>query len=187
MDEDQQSNSRSAWRHARTGIVMLALLGLVVWAGWQGYLAFTEPSNRGNGASAECVPADPDSPRTVPTDRVSVRVYNATLTAGLATRVGTQLSEQGFNVIEIANDPKQRSIGGEALIVSNGNVKARVRTLKQFVPEARGVKDGRNGKVLDLVLGESFVRLTIPPPVCPSETEDGADQTVNSAGLGIPR
>jgi hypothetical protein len=167
MTNEDGERSGQVWRHVRTAVVLLCLLGLVGWAGWTGYQAFTEPPS--GSSEVVCTPRDPNAGATVNPRRVRVRVYNATLTAGLASAVAEDLSEQGFQVVEIANDPQQRSIAENALIVSSGQVKDRVRTLRAYVPGARRARDARESRVLDLVLGESFDGLTIPPPRCPRE------------------
>lgn len=101
------------WRMAKSPVILLSLLILVVVAGLWGYQAMTAPPPP--PYVAPCVERPvPDGKLT--SDLVSVRVFNASNKRGKAAEVSQQLKRQGFTVTRVANaDQKQQKsvvIGG---------------------------------------------------------------------------
>jgi hypothetical protein len=90
---------------------------------------------------------------------VSLRVYNATDTAGLATEVANSLKERGFTVGEIANDTSGREVTGVGELRHGPLGKDAADYVRLFVPGAGDYPDTRATDVVDVVIGPDFTTL----------------------------
>ncbi|MGY1814854.1 LytR C-terminal domain-containing protein [Blastococcus sp. SYSU D00820] len=134
-------------------LLVLALAALAVWWNVLRDAAEAEQANDAACASAEAAPPSLD-PATV-----SVRVFNATDTAGLAQQVAAELQSRGFVVDEIANDPEDREVTGVGEI-RHGKPGADVaRFLRVLLPTAELFEDTRPTAQVDLVIGPQFAGL----------------------------
>lgn len=166
----RQSGRSAAQRRARRraaitlSVLCVALIVAFVIAlgynqGWIGARSTAAPTN----AAQTCSPVQPAPPRDV-----IVNVYNATDRNGLARAAAKALTEQGFRIASVTNDPLQKSIPGigEVRWGSAGTEEARAVLLR--VPGARSMQDTRADASVDLVLGESFTAISVvgqaPPP-----------------------
>ena len=140
-------------------LLVLALAALVVW--WNVF--DTEGEIQAEEAEA-CASASAAPPSLDPTT-VSLRVLNATDTAGLAQTVAASLQERGFVVEEIANDPTEREVTGvgELRHGPRGNEAATYVAL--FLPGAGDLLDVRATAVVDFVIGPDFAGLAPPEEV----------------------
>lgn len=93
-------------------------------------------------------------PRTA---KVKVNVFNATDHVGLANTVATILTERGFVVKKVANDPRHSTVLGPAEIRYGVKGRKAAELLHYYFPDAAMTQDTRPKKVVDVVLGAQFV------------------------------
>jgi uncharacterized membrane protein (DUF485 family) len=94
---------------------------------------------------------------------VTVNVYNATSRDGLAASVAESLQKLGFNVDKVGNDPLSLSVLGVAEIRRGPAGDAGAALTARLVPGAKVVPDERTDDTVDIVLGNTFTRLSAPP------------------------
>lgn len=153
-------------RHRRTvftmGVVGVLLSGTVVYglSYVKGWLPGSNPTSLAN---ANCSTTK-FKPLLTPRD-VTINVYNATPTAGLASKVARTLEKRGFSVGAVDNDPLGRTVlsPGEIRHGPSGAIPAVIAAT--MLPGASSVTDDRTDRTVDLVLGKTFNknRLRIPP------------------------
>ena len=99
---------------------------------------------------------------SAPGDRVQLRVYNATAREGLARTVATQLAGRGFAVVATANDPLVgvRLVEGSAEVRYGPDGQRWAEQVRKQVPGATLYRDAREGRIIDVVIGERFRRLS---------------------------
>lgn len=138
------------------------MLGTFAYAAayYQGLIGTRVPEAVASPARQVVAPVKALLPRAV-----TVNVYNSTDRAGLAASVAKTLRTQGFKVAEVANDPLGRSISGVGEI-RYGRLGAAGATLAATrLSGARLVVDARTDATVDLVLGDKFTVLKVPPKV----------------------
>ena len=116
---------------------------------------------------------------------VTVNVFNATATSGLASKTATALEDRGFVIGKVANDPADRDIAGVGEIRFGPKGAEEAELLLLYVPGAELVEVKRKGQKVDLAMGDAFsglapeqevnAALSSPSPVasgvgCPSTT-----------------
>ncbi len=140
-------------------LLVLALAALVVWWNVFDTEGEIEAQEAQACASASAAPPSLDPPT------VSLRVFNATDTAGLAQEVAAALQQRGFVVEEIANDPTEREVTGigELRHGPRGNDAGAFVSL--FVPGAGDFLDTRATAQVDFVIGPDFAGLAPPEEV----------------------
>jgi hypothetical protein len=150
---------RRRYRRVRTAITLVILIGLVVWAAWFAWRVVTEPAAKAD--ETEPVTKSPVCAVAVPTEapppeEISVNIYNGTSRNGLASQVARELRVQGYVILDVANDPLNRSVTGVAEVrAADAENLAVVLIMSQF-PGAVFVPEERSGEVIDVVLGEQF-------------------------------
>jgi hypothetical protein len=173
LERDHEPRGRD-FRPLRTAITMLLLLGLVAGAAWYGWQNVTEPA----GGEEEdqvvtttpvCAMAEPEDPP--PPEEISINVYNGTNRSGLANQVAREMREQGFVILDVANDPAGRSITGVAEIRAVTDDVAVQYIMSQF-PGSVFLPDERQDEAIDVVLGEAFEEIG------PQDEEPDPDSTV---------
>jgi hypothetical protein len=96
---------------------------------------------------------------------VTINVYNATPTAGLASKVARSLEQRGFTVGTVDNDPLGQTVlsAGEIRHGRSGAIPAVIAST--ILPAAGSMVDERRDTTVDLVLGKAFnkKRLRLPP------------------------
>lgn len=101
--------------------------------------------------------------RRLPTaSSVSLRVFNSTTRYRLAASTAWLLTQRGFGVTSIANDPLGRSIQTAGSVYFGKAGRTEARLLKQHVPGVSLVRDQRTDSSVDLVLGWQFNGLASP-------------------------
>jgi hypothetical protein len=96
---------------------------------------------------------------------ITLRVYNATDTAGLATTVANSLKERGFTVGEIANDTSGRTVTGVGELRHGSLGKDNADYLRLYIPGAGDYPDTRADDTVDVVIGPDFKTLATPDEV----------------------
>lgn len=168
---------RSFTKPIRTAIVLALLAVAVVVAGRWGWTQLTQPfgDEAQAGATPSCTP-NPEEIAALPApDSIVIRVFNASGSEGLATATADELAAQGFQIVQVDNDPSGEQIGGVGEIRSAPKSAARVEQLLRYVPGAEWVQDDRSGPRLDLAIGAGFSGITVPEPLPEGATENTED------------
>ncbi len=134
-------------------LLVLALAALVVW--WNVF--DTEGELEAQEAEA-CASASAAPPSLDPTT-VTLRVFNATDTGGLAQEVAASLQERGFVVEEIANDPAEREVTGVGELRHGPRGNDAARYVRVFIPDSGDYPDTRADATVDVVVGPEFATL----------------------------
>ena len=105
------------------------------------------------------------APPSLDATTVTLRVFNATPTAGLATTVAEALQGRGFVVSEIGNDGTSREVTGvgEVRFGARGRDAGRFLSLQQ--PGIPLHQDTRATATVDLVIGPAWDQLATPEEV----------------------
>ena len=132
------------------GLLLVFALSLAYVQGWLG-----TPGGGADDASSSTAVVAP-APALEPSS-VTVNVYNATSTAGLAGRTGDAVRARGFTVGTVANDPEGADIPGVGVIRHGESGLAGAQLLLAQLPEGvELVDDGRQAASVDLVLGDGW-------------------------------
>ncbi|MGY1644339.1 LytR C-terminal domain-containing protein [Geodermatophilus sp. SYSU D00703] len=153
-------------------LLVLALAALAVW--WN---VLQDEQDRDAAQAAACDTAAAAPPSLDPST-LSVRVFNATDTAGLAQQVAADLQGRGFVVDEVANDPTDREVTGVGEIRHGPRGSDAAAYLALFLQGAGDFLDTRATAQVDLVLGPEF---TFPDSLSSPEELAAALSTVSSA------
>jgi hypothetical protein len=174
--EHEPPPRRRDLRPLRTAITMMFLLGLVVGAAYYSWQIVTEPTGVEEEddvvavttpACAMPVPEDPPPP-----EEISVHVYNGTNRSGLANQVARELREQGFIILDVANDPAGRSVTAVAEIRAESMEDDAVRLIMANFPGSVFLAEERDDDTIDVVVGEAYVEIG------PQDEEPDPDATV---------
>lgn len=174
---------RSIIRPLRT-LVVLVLLGVgVFYAGRWGWEQLSQPFGDPEltaAATEEAIPCTP-APQGIESlpkpSAIKVNVYNASGIGGLAAQTAEELSQKGFQIGAVDNDPLGKRISGVGEIRSAPNVKKRVEQLLRYVPGAVWVQDNRPGKTLDFAIGTGFSGVSTPKPL-PKQPKDNTEDDI---------
>ena len=140
-------------------LLVLALAALGVW--WK---VFGDAAEQQQQTEAACSSAA-DAPPALDPATISVRVFNATDTAGLAQQVAAELQARGFVVDEIANDPSEREVTGPGEIRHGPRGNEAAAYLAVYLPGGGDFLDTRATAQVDLVIGPDFSGLPSPEEV----------------------
>ncbi len=148
------------WRIAKTPVILLSLLLLVMLSGWWGYNAMTAP----------CVERPlPDG--VLKSEMVQVRVHNASTKRGKAAEVSQQLKRQGFTVRGVGNaDENQEKSVIKGYAKNAPEVELVLQQFNGFEVEA----DGRRDRSVEVIIGQNYDSMIAEAP---RELQTGA-QTV---------
>jgi hypothetical protein len=158
----------AARRRVRHGVVFTLLVLVVLGAGttaagvYQGWWEWPPWEGLDEPAPVRTVVACPTPEVTAaPVADVTLTVLNSTSRTGLAGDTAAQLTERGFTVGAIGNDPGG-PISGTAVVRHGPEGLLAARTVAAHVPGAELMDDGRAGAAVELSLGESFEGLGPP-------------------------
>jgi hypothetical protein len=140
-------------------LLVLAVAALAVW--W--YVIRQEKQHvEAQQAACETVAA---APLALDPATVSLRVFNATDTAGLAQTVAAALQERGFVVDEIANDTSGREVTGIGELRHGPRGTDAADYMRLLLPGAGDYLDTRATEQVDVVVGPDFTTLATPEDV----------------------
>ncbi|MDO5499415.1 MAG: LytR C-terminal domain-containing protein [Propionibacteriaceae bacterium] len=147
------------WRIAKTPVILLSLLGLVLLAGSWGYAAMTAPLPPPYVNPCVDQPV-PDG--KLKSEMISVRVLNASNKRGKAAEVSQQLKRQGFKVTRVGNadDNQQRSV----IIGAEANSPEVELVAAQFVGfDTEG--DDRRDRSVEVRIGQNYESMVADAPI----------------------
>ena len=133
------------FRLIATPLLLLALVGLLVWGAFWGWRNLTAPLPEPEPTPCVVVTAD-----LVTVADVSVRVYNAGFTSGLANRVSARLEDAGFTIIRVDNT-EERITQGVVIRTAEGNTPA-IRLTSSYFADATVEYDDRVDGTVDVLL-----------------------------------
>ncbi|WP_324273369.1 LytR C-terminal domain-containing protein [Blastococcus brunescens] len=136
-------------------LLVLALAALGVW--WN--VLRTEKQEAAEQAAACESVAEVAPPTELEPGDITLRVFNATSTAGLAQTVATALGERGFIIDEVANDTSEREVTGVGELRYGARGADAARYVRLFLPEAGDYQDVRADARVDVVVGPDFTTL----------------------------
>ena len=154
------------FRLIATPLLLLGLLGLLVWGSFWGWRNLTAPL-----PTPEPTPCVTVATELVNVTDISVRVYNAGFTSGLANRVKTQLSEAGFNVVKVDNT-EERVTKGVIVRTSEDNQPG-VRLVSSYFSEVEVEYDDRVDGTVDVLLASEWGDFGTEPLYQVSSGRDG--------------
>jgi LytR cell envelope-related transcriptional attenuator len=144
-------------------VVTLMMLGTFFYAAayYQGWVG-----NRPTPGAVATPTCGKDTPAPALAPRaLAINVYNATERPGLAASVAKSLRSQGFKVVNVANDPLGKAIGGVGEVRHGPTGVVGATLMATRLSGAKVVKDARADGTVDLVLGSKFMTLSAPPKV----------------------
>ncbi|MCW2697493.1 MAG: uncharacterized protein JWR62_2578 [Modestobacter sp.] len=135
-------------------LLVLALAAMAVW--WN---VLSRDAAMDQAQAAACDSAEEAPPSLDPTT-VTLRVFNATPTAGLATTVAEALQARGFVVSEIGNDPNpDLEVTGVGELRYGRRGAETAEFVAVFLPQVGERADTRADGIVDVVLGPDFQQL----------------------------
>lgn len=149
----------------RTPITLLLLVALLVAAGWYGVRQLRTPGTTTAPVSTVCTPQPVISPPPrvrIPASSVTVNVYNASNTAGLADRTAVLMKARGFTIGAVDNDPLDSNYKGLVLVRGAARDLPSVKLVMAQEVGAVFQKNTSTNDTVDMVLGARFRLLTTP-------------------------
>jgi hypothetical protein len=140
-------------------LLVLAVAAVAVW--W--YVIRQEKQQEADQEAA-CSTAAAAPPSLDPAT-ISLRVFNATDTAGLAGTVTEALEARGFTVAETANDSSGREVTGVGELRHGPRGTDAADFVRLTVPGAGDFLDTRADATVDVVIGPDFTTLATPEEV----------------------
>lgn len=167
-EQDRGRQLRRRHMHERQAVIFGVLLAGLALAGLGAAAVFTgsldlpvfarefaaEPSPT---ATQDPYPCPPAGALPVPTNQISVKVYNATTRVGLAGATAASLAERGFVIVVTENAPA--TYDGKARIIFGTTGVAQAYTLAAHIDGAVLVLDARADATVDVALGGEFAEL----------------------------
>jgi LytR cell envelope-related transcriptional attenuator len=135
-------------------LLVLALAALGVW--WN--VLRQEKQETAAEQEEACATVEAAAPSLDPAT-ITLRVFNATDTAGLASTVAAELQGRGFIVEEIANDSSGRAVTGVGELRHGPRGAEAAEFVRLTMPGAGDYPDTRATEVVDVVIGPEFTAL----------------------------
>ncbi|WP_188836253.1 LytR C-terminal domain-containing protein [Flexivirga endophytica] len=120
--------------------------------------------NHHDTATESCLNAPSTPTMKIALNTIHANVWNAGGKAGQAASVASQLTWRGVHVIDTGNDPKGGQPPKHAEIRYGANGKQIALTLAQQIKDAKLEQDDRTNPSVDVVIGEKFALVPVPPP-----------------------
>jgi hypothetical protein len=139
-------------------LIFLAVLAVAAAAVWWNVLRTEAAEDAREEAACESA-AESAPPTDLDPASITVRVLNATDTAGLAQTVATALQERGFVIGEVANDSSGREVTGVGELRHGPRGNDAARYVRVYIPGAGDYPDTRADATVDVVVGPEFTTL----------------------------
>lgn len=149
-------------RQIRATVTLLLALAFLGGAFYTAYSYIQNDARSPQAKASDCATGTVDKPIAKPST-VTVNVYNATSTAGLAAEVARKLKQRGYQIGEIDNDPLKKKVTGSAEIRYGDSGRAQARSARLAIKDAKLVNDKRTDETIDLVIGAKYQDLSAPP------------------------
>lgn len=156
-------SGRPPWLTAVIIAVGVLVVFAVVFAVWNALRKDSAPSAEQSvdASASPCVTATVATSKVLPLpSQVRINVYNSTSKTGLAKKTARALSQKGFKISKVSNDPLKKKIEGVAQIRYGPKGELSAQLLLLYVPGAEMVNDYRTGKKIDLSTGTTFSGLS---------------------------
>lgn len=142
-------------RALKSGLTLLALLGLVVGGGIWGWAAFTQPLPE-RGEPPICVDTPVSAGSSVFPEQVIVSVFNASDRAGLAGLTADLLADEGFGTGVLGNAPSGTDVEvAEVWVEDSTNPAARL--VRSYLGKRAKVSERASlGPGVTVVVGSGF-------------------------------
>ena len=140
-------------------LLVLAVAAVAVW-----WYVIRQEKQHVEAQQAACSTVEAAPPSLDPTT-VSLRVFNATDTAGLASTVTEALEARGFIVAETANDSSGREVTGVGELRHGPRGTDAADYMRLVLPGAGDFLDTRATEQVDVVVGPDFTTLATPEEV----------------------
>jgi len=139
------------------GLIFLLVLALAALGVWWNVLRQDAALDQARAAACTSAAAAPPS---LDATTVTLRVFNATPTAGLATTVASALQGRGFVVSEIGNDPNpDLEVTGVGELRYGPRGRENAEFIRVYLPSIGDRADTRADAIVDVVLGPEFQAL----------------------------
>jgi hypothetical protein len=162
-------------------LIFLLVLALAALGVWWNVLRNEEAPAQDSANAADCSTPAGNAPPSLDPGTISVRVLNATDTAGLAQTVAEELQLRGFVIDEIANDSSEREVTGVGEVRHGPRGNDAAAFLALVLPGAGDYLDTRATEQVDLVLGPEYTQLATAEEVAaaldPAAAPSGACET----------
>lgn len=161
-------------RHLLTGVTLIGLCVLVVWAamwGWRSLFAnLPDPTLLAQDPTPACQPVHVEAGGKVRAREVQVSIFNSGERQGLAGETMDHLVERGFIGGEVGNAPDNVRIARvQVWSTERGDPRARL-VARQFGKKVKVHLSKKDlGSGVDVVLGDRFQRLSKAPRVVTSK------------------
>lgn len=132
-----------------TPLLLLGLVALLIWGAFWGWRNLTAPL-----PTPEPTPCVTVTTELVNITQVSVRVYNAGFTSGLASRVGSKLEEVGFQVVRIENTDERVTRG--VVVRANKDNPSGIRLVASYFASVEIEYDDRVDGTIDVLLASDW-------------------------------
>ena len=140
-------------------LLVLAVAAVAVW-----WYVIRQEKQHVEAQQAACSTAEAAPPSLDPAT-VTLRVFNATDTSGLAQQVTDSLEARGFTVAETANDSSGREVTGVGELRYGPLGKEPAAYVALYLPGATDFQDTRADATVDVVVGPEFTTLATPEDV----------------------
>ena len=166
--------------------VLIAIAMLALFAAGFGIsrLLSSKSSSTAAPTPLPCVTITPSAVALPKPSAVTVNVYNATATKGLARRTAAELKARGFVIGTVANDPNGHLAKGVAEIRHGPAGLAAANLMALYLPGAKLVDDARTGTTLDVAVGPEFGAVLSNAQVAASKATPSP--TTSGAGCSSP-
>ena len=152
----------------KTPITLLVLLGVLLGAAYYGWQTVISPQSGTGGTSGKAPVADPPKcvkttqfkkGQKIPSKDVTVNVYNAGATAGLASATLQSLHSRGFGIGVADNAPSGMVATNVTIVTKDRSLPEVQLVASQFQGRVAFAKGGPLAAGVNVVVGDSFVGL----------------------------
>jgi hypothetical protein len=143
-------------------LIFLLVLALAAAGVWWNVLRVEKQQVAEKEQACEAVA---EAPPSLDPATLTLRVFNATDTAGLANTVAEAFRARGFIVGEVANDSSGREVTGVGELRHGPRGTEAAEYVRLYLPDAGDFPDTRADATVDVVIGPEFTTLATPEEI----------------------
>jgi len=143
-------------------LIFLLVLALAAAGVWWNVLRVEKKQAAEQEQACEAVA---EAPPSLDPATLTLRVFNATETGGLANTVAEALRARGFVVDEVANDSSGREVTGVGELRHGPRGADAAEYVRLYLPGAGDFPDTRADATVDVVVGPEFTTLATPEEI----------------------